>query len=43
VIQAQIQSWATDAMKRGNEALNTSSLQFLSSIERFIATIFSER
>ncbi len=29
------------AMKWGKEALNASSLQFLSSIKRFIATIFS--
>jgi hypothetical protein len=28
------------AMKRGDEALNASSLPFLSSIKRFIATIF---
>ncbi len=27
-------------MKRGDEALNASSLQFLSSVKRFIATIF---
>jgi hypothetical protein len=30
-----------EAMKRGNEALNASSLQFLSSVKRFIATVFS--
>jgi hypothetical protein len=32
-----------EAMKQGNEALNTSSLQFLISVKRFIATIFSQR
>jgi hypothetical protein len=32
-----------EAIKRGNEALNASSLQFLSSVKRFIVTIFSER
>jgi hypothetical protein len=31
---------SNEAMKRGNEALNASSLQFLSSVKRFIATIF---
>jgi hypothetical protein len=30
-------------IRRGDEALNASSLQFLSSVQRFIATIFSER
>jgi hypothetical protein len=30
------------AMKRDDEALNASSLHFLSSIKRFIAMIFSE-
>jgi hypothetical protein len=29
-----------EAMKRGDEALNASSLQFLSIVKRFIATIF---
>jgi hypothetical protein len=28
------------AMKQGDKALNTSLLQFLSSVKRFIATIF---
>jgi hypothetical protein len=32
-----------EAMKQGNEALNASSLQFLSSVKRFIATFFSLR
>jgi hypothetical protein len=32
-----------EAMKQGNEALNASSLQFLSSDKRIIATVFSER
>jgi hypothetical protein len=32
-----------EAMKRGNEALNASSLQFLSIVKRFIATISSQR
>jgi hypothetical protein len=32
-----------EAMKRGDEALNASLLQFLSSVKRFIATIFSDR
>jgi hypothetical protein len=27
-------------MKQGNEALNASLLQFLSSVKRFIATVF---
>ncbi len=31
-----------EAMKRGDEALNASSLQFLSSVKFFIATIFSQ-
>jgi hypothetical protein len=31
-----------EAMKRGNEALNASSLQYLSSVKRFIATVFFE-
>jgi hypothetical protein len=31
---------SNEGMKRGNEALNASSLQFLSSVKRFIATIF---
>jgi hypothetical protein len=31
------------AMKRGNEALNASSLQFLGIVKRFIATISSQR
>jgi hypothetical protein len=30
-----------EAMKRGDEALNASSLQFLSIVKRFITTIFS--
>jgi hypothetical protein len=29
-----------EAMKRGDEALNASSLQFLRSVKRFIASIF---
>jgi hypothetical protein len=29
-----------EAMKRGDEALNASSLQFLRSVKRFIATNF---
>jgi hypothetical protein len=29
-----------EAMKQGNEALNASSLLFLRSVKRFIATIF---
>jgi hypothetical protein len=29
-----------EAMKQGNEALNASSLQFLSSVKCFIVTIF---
>jgi hypothetical protein len=32
-----------EAMKRGNEAFSASSLQFLSSVKCFIATIVSER
>jgi hypothetical protein len=32
-----------EAMKLGNEALNASSLQFLRSVYRFIATFFTER
>jgi hypothetical protein len=31
-----------EAMKRGDEALKVSSLQFLSSVKCFIAMIFSE-
>jgi hypothetical protein len=31
-----------EVMKRGNEVLNASSLQFLSSVKFFIATIFSQ-
>jgi hypothetical protein len=31
------------AMKRGDEVLNASSLQFLSIVKRFMATIFSQR
>jgi hypothetical protein len=31
------------AMKRGNEALNASSLLFLRSVKRFIASIFKKR
>jgi hypothetical protein len=37
------QSWATEAMKRCDEALNASSLQFLcqrQTLHRFIALIF---
>jgi hypothetical protein len=31
---------SNEAMKRDNEALNASSLQFLNIVKRFIATIF---
>jgi hypothetical protein len=31
-----------EVMKQGKEALNDSSLQFLSRVKRFLATIFSE-
>jgi hypothetical protein len=37
---ANRQSWATVAMKRYDEALNASSLQFFASVKRFIALIF---
>jgi hypothetical protein len=33
------QSWAIEAMKRCDEALNTSSLQFFASVKRFIASL----
>ncbi len=32
-----------EAMKRGDEVLNASLLQFLNSVKHFIVTIFSER
>jgi hypothetical protein len=32
-----------EAMKWGNEVLNASSLQFLRSVEYFIASIFKKR
>jgi hypothetical protein len=32
------QRWSDEAMKRGDEALNASSLQFLNSVKRFIAS-----
>jgi hypothetical protein len=32
-----------EAMKRGDEALNATSLQFLRSVKRFITTIFTQR
>jgi hypothetical protein len=35
--------YSFEVMKKGNKALNASSLQFLSSVKCFIATVFSER
>jgi hypothetical protein len=32
-----------EAMKQGDEELKDSSLQFLSSVKRFIATVFFKR
>jgi hypothetical protein len=42
VISAWIYT-ALTAMKRGDEALNASLLQFLGSVKRFIDPIFSQR
>jgi hypothetical protein len=34
---------SNEAKKQGDEALNTSLLQFLRSVKRFITTIFTQR
>jgi hypothetical protein len=33
------QSWATEAMKRCDQAFNASSLHFFASVKRFIASL----